>query len=70
MKFGEKLNLELPSSRSKFSLDHSTAGPLTMQTSIGQGNTTMTPIHLAIIADAVANNGIAMTPNFVSGIQN
>ena len=30
----------------------------------------MTPIHLAIIADAVANNGIAMTPNFVSGIQN
>lgn len=70
LKFGEKLNLELPSSRSKFSLDHSTAGPLTMQTSIGQGNTTMTPIHLAIIADAVANNGIAMTPNFVSGIQN
>lgn len=68
--FGEKLNLELPSAVSKFNVDKTTADALMMQTSIGQGNTTMTPIHLAMVAGAVANNGTAMTPNFVKRIEN
>lgn len=70
LSFGTKLKLELPSSKSSFSMDNSTPGQLTMQTSIGQGNTTMTPVHLAMIAGAVANDGVAMTPNFVKRIEN
>lgn len=70
LSFGTKFNLELPSSKSRFSLDNSTANPLVMQTSIGQGNTVMTPVHLAMIAGSVANDGVAMTPNFVKRIEN
>lgn len=70
LSFGDKLGLQLPSSKSGFSMDNSTPRPLTMQTSIGQGNTTMTPVHLAMIAGAVANDGVAMTPNFVKRIEN
>lgn len=70
LSFGSKLKLELPSSKSSFTLDNSTPGQLTMQTAIGQGNTTMTPVHLAMIAGAVANDGVAMTPNFVKRIEN
>lgn len=68
--FDTGLDLELPSSKSKFTLGSDTADALTMQTSIGQGNTTMTPVHMAMIADAVANGGVAMKPNFVKSIQN
>lgn len=70
LSFGIPLKLHLPSSKSKFSLDNQTDDPLVMQTSVGQGNTTMTPVHIALIADAVANGGTAMTPNFIKKVEN
>lgn len=38
------------------------------QTSFGQGNTQITPVHLAMIAQAIANDGIMMKPYVVSSI--
>jgi peptidoglycan glycosyltransferase len=38
-------------------------------TGIGQGNLTMTPLHLALIGSAVANNGTAYRPTVVDEIR-
>lgn len=64
-----RLELELPTSRSRFSVDSSTADALMMQTSIGQGNTLVTPLQMAMIASAVANDGVMMQPYFVDRIE-
>ena len=36
-----------------------------MMTAIGQGNTLVTPMHMAMITAAVANNGVLMVPRFL-----
>lgn len=41
-----------------------------MQTSIGQGKTLMTPIHLNMITGAIANKGILMKPYVVDRVEN
>ncbi|MDY2938090.1 MAG: penicillin-binding transpeptidase domain-containing protein, partial [Fusicatenibacter sp.] len=64
-----KLNLELPSSRSRFSIDETTADALMMQTSIGQGNTLVTPMEMALIVSAIANGGELMQPYFVDRVE-
>ena len=64
-----RLDLELPTSRSSFSVDDSTADALMMQTSIGQGNTLVTPMEMALITAAVANDGVMMKPYFVDRIE-
>lgn len=68
LSFNKKIDLDLPSSASRFDLNRSTDDAITMQTAIGQGDTLMTPMHLAMIAGAVANNGVAMTPKFIQSI--
>lgn len=67
--FNKELPLELPYSKSSFSLNDSTADALTMQTAIGQGDTLATPIHMAMIASAVANDGVLMTPYLVDRVE-
>lgn len=43
--------------------------PVTIaQTSYGQGDTEITPVHLALIAQAIANDGVMMSPYIVSYI--
>lgn len=39
------------------------------QTAFGQGNTEITPVHLCMIAQAIANNGTMMQPYIVSEIR-
>ena len=41
-----------------------------MQTSIGQGQTQITPIHLNMITSAIANDGILMKPYVVEHVEN
>ena len=67
--FNSKPDLELPVSKSRFSLDASTPDALVMQTSIGQGNTLVTPLEMAMIVDAVANDGEMLVPRFVDSIR-
>lgn len=41
-----------------------------MQTSIGQGKTQITPMHLNMITCAIANNGTLMTPYVIDRVEN
>ncbi len=52
---------------SSFDVDSSKADAVA-QTAFGQGNTEITPVHLAMIAQAIANDGTMMSPYIVSNI--
>ncbi len=41
-----------------------------LQTSIGQGNTQITPLHNAMITSAIANGGVLMKPYLVDHVEN
>ena len=41
-----------------------------MQTVIGQGKTQITPLHLNLITNAIANDGIVMKPYVIDHIEN
>ena len=56
--------------KSQFTLKSSDSKALVMQTSIGQGNTLVTPLQMALISEAVANNGIVRDPFVVDHIEN
>lgn len=43
--------------KSSFTLNGSSGIPLIMQTAIGQGNTLVSPMHMALITSAIANDG-------------
>ena len=67
-------NQELPytatlSSKSSVSVSEDMTTDDIMQTSIGQGKTLMTPLHLNMITAAIANNGEMMTPYMVDRIE-
>lgn len=68
--FNKELPLDFPYRKSSFSLDKSTPKALVMQTAIGQGNTLVSPMHMAMITSAVANHGKMMKPYVVESIEN
>lgn len=68
--FNTELPLKMNYSRSvvKYSEDYD---ELTLvRTAFGQGDTLMTPIHLNMITQAIANNGILMKPYLISAVVN
>ena len=67
--FNENFSVDLPSSESRYDLEKTMADGLTMQTAIGQGDTLVTPMHMAMIAQAVYNNGKMLEPSFIRQIQ-
>jgi len=68
--FNQELPYEFGSSKSSFKLKEKASDSDIMQTAIGQGETVVTPLHMAMITSAIANNGILMKPYLVSEIQN
>lgn len=56
--------------KSSFSLSESASSAEIMQTVIGQGQTTVSPYHMALLASAIANNGELITPYVVDHIEN
>lgn len=68
--FNQKLPLTSNYKQSTFSLNNRSGDPLTMQTSIGQGNTLVSPMHMALITSAVANGGVLMKPYMIDQVQN
>ena len=68
--FNRALPITLPHSRSQFRLDNSASPELTMTTAIGQGDTLVTPLHMAMITSSVANGGIMMKPYVISSVMN
>lgn len=48
--------------KSSFKVDSSTADTIVAQTAIGQGNTTVSPLHMCMLVSAIANDGVLMEP--------
>lgn len=68
--FNEKLDFPLEYKKSIFELENFAEKSEILQTYIGQGKTLVTPLHIALIGSAIANNGVIMKPYIVDSIIN
>lgn len=68
--FNASLPCELPYSKSQFKLGKNAGVAERMMTSMGQGETQVSPYHLALITSAIANGGTLMRPYLVDSITN
>lgn len=68
--FNSELPLSLEYKKSSFTLDAGSNRMMTMQTGIGQGETLVSPIHMALLMSAIANDGVLMKPYYISHIEN
>ena len=68
--FDADLPIDISCSRSSFALDSDASAQEIVQTSIGQGNTLVTPAHLAVVMSAIANDGILMKPHLGKEVRN
>ena len=68
--FNKKLPLTMDYKPSVLSVDGKSGVPLMMQTSIGQGNTLVSPVHMALIACTIANQGVLMKPYLIDRVEN
>ncbi len=55
---------------SRFTLDTDSSDELAEQTAFGQGNTMVSPIHMAMIVSAVASGGTTKQPTLVDHVEN
>lgn len=67
-------NKKLPTStftasKSRINVTGKTDNAAMMQIAIGQGDTLVTPIHMAMLVSAIENNGVLMKPRLVSEIK-
>ncbi|MCD8096563.1 MAG: penicillin-binding protein 2 [Lachnospiraceae bacterium] len=68
--FDTELPVSLTYNQSSFSLSESDSEAICMMTAIGQGETLVTPMHMALIMSAIANDGVLMTPRFLERTEN
>lgn len=66
--FNSDIDIDIPTGRSSFSLTADDSQFMVMQTAFGQGETLVTPLHLAMVTSAVANDGVLMKPHIVSQV--
>ncbi len=69
MLFDTALPIAFESSASQFLLPEDASAALMMETSIGQGNTLVSPLHMLLVSSAVCNDGILMTPYLIDHIE-
>ncbi len=67
--FNGTLPTALQHSTSQFTLDGNSSYGEQMQTAIGQGETLVTPLHMAMITATVANEGTMMKPYMVDHVE-
>ncbi|MBO6137740.1 MAG: penicillin-binding protein 2 [Lachnospiraceae bacterium] len=68
--FNEELPVDYTHKDSQYVLSESPTDEELLQTSIGQGKTLITPMHLLLITAAIANDGVLMTPYEIERITN
>lgn len=68
--FNKSLPCPLGYKKSSFAVTSETSNAEVMMTAMGQGNTTVSPYHMALITAAVANGGTLMEPYLVEKITN
>ncbi|MDE6209182.1 MAG: penicillin-binding protein 2 [Lachnospiraceae bacterium] len=64
--FNSDLPIEIEYKSSVFSLTADDSSFMKHQTLIGQGKTLVSPIHMILVMNAIANDGVLITPRFVS----
>lgn len=71
---GLLFNLNLPiafeSGQSRFAISEDSGSSLIMETGIGQGKTLVSPLHMLLLASAIDNDGILMTPYLIDSVKN
>ena len=67
--FNHTLPTDILHSQSKFFLRKDSPDGDVMTTSIGQGDTLVTPLHMAMITSAVANAGVLMKPYMIARVE-
>lgn len=67
--FNEDLPLDLNYSKSTAICEDDTSDSDIMQLAIGQGTTSMSPMHLNMITCAIANNGVLMKPYVLDHVE-
>lgn len=68
--FGKKLPGPLPGSKSSFTLTEQSDSADRMMTAMGQGQTQVSPYHMALITASIANGGVLMKPYLVDKVEN
>lgn len=68
--FDSRLPCDLPYNQSKFTLKKGADDADRMMTSMGQGQTQVSPYHMALIMSAAANGGTLMRPYLVDSVTN
>ncbi|MGN0248878.1 MAG: peptidoglycan D,D-transpeptidase FtsI family protein [Lachnospiraceae bacterium] len=68
--FNEELPVTFAYSKSSLIINDLTSDSDVMQASIGQGTTQITPLHLNMITNAIANDGVLMKPYLVDRVEN
>ncbi len=68
--FNRNLPIAFESGVSSMSLTDQDSDSLVMETGIGQGKTMVSPLHMMLIAAAVANDGVLMAPYLVDRVEN
>lgn len=68
--FNGDLPTLMPYSSSQFVLNSDSSYGDIMTTSFGQGDTLVSPLHMALIAGTIANDGVMMYPYFVQRVEN
>lgn len=68
--FNHSMPGKLQSNRNYFHLTSTDNTGLVMQTGIGQGDTLVTPLYMAMIAGAIANDGVLMKPYDIDYTEN
>ena len=67
--FNQSLPVKFNYSQSSINVDGEMTVSEIMQTSIGQGKTQMTPLHLNMITAAIANGGVMMKPYVIDHVE-
>ncbi len=68
--FDSELPLNLPYSKSLFQVKEEDTEAIRMMKAIGQADTLVTPVHMAMLMSAVANEGVLMTPRLLDRTEN
>ena len=68
LSFNEKLPVSFLYSQSRFSFSEEFTDAERLQAAIGQGTTVMTPLHLNMITQAIANGGVMMKPYLIDSV--
>lgn len=68
--FNSDLPFALTYSRSSFPLEAGSTPAERMMTAIGQGETVVSPLHMAMIVQSIANDGVLMEPYVLDRVEN